>query len=394
MANRSVVSPVRHDLRACDNRATETVTVGDAFAAIHYTPAPSHGGGVDHGGGVHLSAGREAVIEYCLDRVTTLFEQQARQAIAVSNNPDLIDHQGNTDDERDFLGAGDGENLLFLLAQAERPPHTRTRRLLDMAQRCSPSFNTSDQRHLTCRLALAGLALCDNDHSHSEEDAKSSTFPMPKEEWDSLRGQLDDAMKDKKWESATIIVVDWWVAAKLRRDDAQMEGVQTAAANYLDQLCRYVAVANQLWQKPPRQAQLKIEEEKRLYLICHLFFVLSDWCREVPRSDVARPHRLRRWLAHMDEVYTLITRHMNPDAPRYALEILVELAMCLRFDWVIYGEQLTALTAQLINMPVRTLQCGFVSMPNKNLAYHGPRYLPIADYHTHCLVAFFLTHSV
>jgi hypothetical protein len=229
MAERSIMPPVRHTLSACDNRAPGTLTMGNAVAALH-TSSASYGDRVDGGGCVPLNAGREPVIEYCLDRVTTLFEQRAREAIAVSDDPDRIDRQGNTDDERDFLGAGDGENLLFLLAQAERPPHTRTRRLLDMAQRCSPSFSTSDQRRLTRRLALDGVALCNNAQPHSD-DAKSSTFLMPQEEWESLRAQLVDAVKDKKWESATTIVVDWWVAAKLRCDDARLEDVQAAAAN-------------------------------------------------------------------------------------------------------------------------------------------------------------------
>jgi hypothetical protein len=70
------------------------------------------------------------------------------------------------------------------------------------------------------------------------------------------------------------------------------------------------------------------------------------------------------------------------------------LAMCLHFDWNLYGESLDLLTARILDTPLQTMRHGFVVMPNNNSSYHGKEYLPIADYHTHCLIAFFLTHSI
>jgi hypothetical protein len=313
---------------------------------------------------------RQTVINYCLDRVADFFEsvEKATKEGARGDN---------------FLSDGHGENLIFILAQAELPPHHRTKRLLEIAKVSSPYYNTSDLRRLTRR--LAGVA-------NSEPASEISPVWQTADEESPLSDSLDDLVETKRWPKASKLVVDWWVAAKLRRDEAQMTAVQSAAAKHLDQQCCFVAVANKFW-RPDKPAELRIIQEDRIYYICHLFFVLSNWCREAPLVSVAPVHRLRRWLAYMHEVYTIVMRNIEPRAQEYAVEIVVELAMCLRLNWSLYGDDIQLLTARLVRTPVKTMRHGFVVMPNNNGSYHGTKYMLVADYHTHCLVAFFLTHS-
>ena len=245
-------------------------------------------------------------------------------------------------------------------------------------------FNDSDQRHLTCR--LAGVT------------DVGPVSVKPDADWQRMRDGLKNSLglrpSASQWSDATHAIVEWWVSATLRHDHAQMVSLQEAAATHLDDLCHYVASPDPLWQQKSKskKAHLKVTQENRLYFVTHLFFVLTNWCRAAPPAAIVSKPRLRRWLAYMNEVYVLIMANEDPLAPHYALEILVELAMCLRFFWEIYGDRLMQLTSQLISTPLEGY--GFVVMPNDNLRYHGPGYHRVADYHTHALVAFFLTHSI
>jgi hypothetical protein len=305
----------------------------------------------------------QVVIDYCLDRAASVFQQCVgdRSSSALA-----------------FLRNGDGENLLFILAQAETPPHTRVMRLLSVARQCCPQYNGSDLRSLTCRLVAAAEACSVSVNSAAD--------------WQKKKDDLDVAVQRARWREATALLVEWWVAATLRHDALQVATLQKMAAGYLDKLCHYVASASTLWQSSPKQAHLVIRQEERLYFVTHLFFVLSRWCRDAPLPEVAPKSRLRRWLAYMHEVYIIVMENEDSLAQHYALEIVLEIAMCLRFYWELYGDLLMQLTSQLVSTPLD--DHGFVVMPNCNTHYHGPEYFRVADYHTHCLVAFFLTHSI
>jgi len=310
---------------------------------------------------------QQAVIDYCLNKAAAVFERCATET---------------GKDDVNFFDNGDGENLLFILAQAELPPHNRTTRLLRTAEVCSALYNDSDIRRLT--LMLAGAA----------DDAQSVRV-MSDTEWRQLSEQLRETVRSEKWTDATKVVVDWWIAATLRHDAVQMASVQVEAAEYLNELCLFsgtVAEVDKLWQKMPKQAQLVVRQENRLYFICHLFFVLSNWCRDPPLPIVAPEHDLRRWLAYLYEMYQMVMRNDDPRAKQYALEITVEIAMCLRFHWQLYDHTLYELRSRLVKTTLT--KHGFVVMPNNSDRYHGLGYLPVADYHTHCLVAFFLTHTM
>jgi hypothetical protein len=308
------------------------------------------------------------IIDFCLDKAASVYEECC--ALERKKKPD--------EKAKAFLEKGHGENLLFILAQAETPPHTRTKRLLLIAQKSCPTYNASDQRVLTHRLVGSTEARPSNANSETH--------------WKREKVALGEAVGKARWHKATSIVVDWWIAATVRQDDALMDILQEEAARYLDDLCHYVASASTLWQESPKQVRLVVNQENRLYFITHLFFVLTKWCRDAPLATVAAKPRLRRWLAYMHEVYVIVMENEDELAKHYALEIVLEIAMCLRFYWELYGDRLALLTTQLINTPLE--EHGFVVMPNSNIHCHGSEYFPVAVYHTHCLVAFFLTHSI